>query len=249
MSVVLRVLAVGLLPIVFAGAQCAGPMFDTSSSRIPLPRPLDLVAPPDTDGDEIPDSLDNCPRIPNPDQEDTDANGFGNPCEPRPPSMPQIRVRTSMGNFVIELNDELAPLTVDNILRYVDEGFYTDTVVHRVDPAQGVVQWGGFDLDLNFKPTHEPVLWEGDNGLKNVRGSIGLARRTDPDSGTSQMYCNIRDNPGFDNDVSPPGFTVFGRVISGMDVVDRIADAELSTQPGSETLPIDPIIVTSIERI
>jgi cyclophilin family peptidyl-prolyl cis-trans isomerase len=177
-----------LLPLVFSGVQCAGPIFNPDSSRIPLPRPFGEVSTLDTDGDDIQDSSDNCPRFPNADQADADSNGVGDVCEPREPSMPQLLVRTSMGNFVIELNDELAPLTVDNILQYVDDGFYTDTVVHRVDVGQGVVQWGGFDLDFNQKPTRDPVISESDNGLKNVRGSIGLARLPNPDTGTSQMY-------------------------------------------------------------
>ncbi len=234
-----------LLPLVFGGVQCAGPIFNTDSSRIPLPRPFGEVSTLDTDGDDIQDSSDNCPRYPNADQADADSNGVGDVCEPREPSMPQLLVRTSMGNFVIELNDELAPVTVDNILQYVDDGFYTDTVVHRVDESQGVVQWGGFDLDFNQKPTRDPVISESDNGLKNVRGSIGLARLPNPDTGTSQMYCNFKDNPGFD---TPPGFTVFGRVIAGMDIIDQISEVSVTSRNGQGNVPVVDIIVESIER-
>ena len=248
MRFTLKLGLVALLPLVFAGAQCAGPIFDTNSARVPLPRPLVEVSTLDTDGDDIQDSSDNCPRFPNADQADSDSNGVGDVCEPREPSMPQILVRTSMGSFVIELNDELAPLSVDNILQYVDDGFYTDTVVHRVDDGQGVVQWGGFDLNFQPKPTNAPVISESDNGLKNVRGTIGLARLPNPDTGTSQMYCNTKDNPGFDADISPPGFTVFGRVIAGMDIIDQISTVDVTSRNGQTNVPVDDIIVISIDR-
>lgn len=167
-----------------------------------------------------------------------------------------VQVNTNMGKFIIELDPVKAPQHVQNFLAYVDEGFYEDTLIHRVDRSAGVIQGGGFDLNQRRKePTRDPVPNEANNGLKNIRGAVGAARTSDPDSATSQWYVNTRDNPQFDPDPDrgAPGFTVFGRVISGMGVVDEIQAVRVG--PGQndladqETVPRDPVIVLSIERI
>ncbi|MEQ9508401.1 MAG: peptidylprolyl isomerase [Alloalcanivorax xenomutans] len=138
---------------------------------------------------------------------------------------PLVRLQTSMGNITIELFPEQAPETVENILRYVDEGFYDGTVFHRVVPGF-VIQGGGFDRDLQQKKTHAPIKNEADNGLKNERGTLSMARTSNPDSGTSQFFVNLKDNAMLDHTAPTPrgwGYAVFGKVVDGMDTVDRIA--------------------------
>jgi cyclophilin family peptidyl-prolyl cis-trans isomerase len=236
---------------VLAGAQCMGPDvgFNFGEPRIPKPGEFNEAAITDTDGDNIADADDNCPKVSNADQLDSDGDDTGDACEAPPASKPQVRVRTSMGNFVIELNDELAPLSVANFLQYVDEGFYTDTIFHRVDRSVNVIQGGGFTADFTKKKTHDPVVSESDNGLLNVRASVGLARTSDPDSGTSQFYVNTQDNPGFDPEQNPPGFTIFGMVISGMSVVDAIQAVPVESRGGHSDVPVDTITILSVDRL
>ncbi|MBI1391636.1 MAG: peptidyl-prolyl cis-trans isomerase [Alphaproteobacteria bacterium] len=161
-----------------------------------------------------------------------------------------VRVETSMGEFVIELDPAAAPKTVENFLQYAKDGHYYRTIFHRVVPGF-VVQGGGYSRYLNERPTRDPVSYEGDNGLKNVRGSVAMARTLDPDSATSQWYVNLRDNPKLDhleNDLGVrPGYTVFGRVVEGMGVVDAIAAVE--TGPGGpfeSEVPVEPVILEDV---
>src|SRR5437879_9605306 len=129
-----------------------------------------------------------------------------------------------MGEFVIELLPDRAPLTVANFLRYVREGYYSGTLIHRV-VANFVIQGGGHDAaDYKLKPVHDPVVNEAGNGLQNKRATVGLARGESPHSGNAQFYVNLVDNP--DLDPLPPrwGYTVFGRVLQGMDVIERIGE-------------------------
>jgi peptidyl-prolyl cis-trans isomerase A (cyclophilin A) len=163
---------------------------------------------------------------------------------------PRVRVTTSMGQFVIELAPERAPLTVANFLRYVREGHYTDTLVHRV-VGNFVVQGGGHAAsDMQLESTHDPVVNESGNGLQNKRGAVGLARGDSPHSGNAQFYVDIADNPDLDPVATRWGYAVFGRVVEGMDVVDRIgAVATGSVGPFKADAPLKPIVIQKVEEV
>jgi cyclophilin family peptidyl-prolyl cis-trans isomerase len=162
---------------------------------------------------------------------------------------PQVQVVTSMGNFTIELNAERAPLTVANFLSYVDQGHYTNTIVHRV-VANFVIQMGGFDTDYKAKSAPNKVANESGNGLSNVRGSVGLARTQDPHGGNAQFYVNIADNPALDPNQTRWGYAVFGKVVAGMDVVDRISNVATGAHGlMKEEAPIKQIVVLRVERV
>src|SRR4249919_142947 len=134
----------------------------------------------------------------------------------------RVRVTTNLGSFVIELQRDRAPLTVENFLGYVRAGHYTNTLIHRVI-ASFVIQGGGVGTDYKPKPTQKPIPNEAGNGLKNLRGTVGLARASGPHSGDAQFYVNVADNGDLDPLPTRWGYAVFGRVIEGMDVVDRIS--------------------------
>jgi cyclophilin family peptidyl-prolyl cis-trans isomerase len=135
---------------------------------------------------------------------------------------PRVRVETSQGAFVLELDTVRAPLSAENFLRYVRDGYYDGTVFHRVIP-NFVVQGGGYDPALAARQTHASIPNESGNGLSNRRGTVGLAREESPHSGSSQFYVNLMDNTALDPLPSRWGYAVFGKVVEGMDVVDRIA--------------------------
>lgn len=134
---------------------------------------------------------------------------------------PRVQVVTSLGEFTIELYPDRAPITVENFLRYVDEEFYHNTTFHRII-ADFVVQGGGFNTDKTRKETHKPIRNEADNGLKNERGTVAMARVKDVDSATSQFFVNLADNPSLNHSENDFGYAVFGRVVEGMEVVERI---------------------------
>src|SRR5471030_3035994 len=163
---------------------------------------------------------------------------------------PRVRVTTNMGQFVIELAPERAPLTVANFLRYVHEGHYSDTLIHRV-VGNFVIQGGGHAAsDMQLKPSREAVVNESGNGLQNKRGTVGLARGGNPHSGNAQFYVNISDNPDLDPVATRWGYAVFGRVVEGMDVVDRIgAVATGSVGPVKSDAPLKPVIIQKIEEV
>jgi cyclophilin family peptidyl-prolyl cis-trans isomerase len=161
---------------------------------------------------------------------------------------PQVQVFTSMGNFTIELNQERAPLTVANILAYIDAGHYTNTLIHRV-VADFVIQGGGFNVDYTPKPAPLKVPNESGNGLSNVRGTVGLARSTDPHGGNCQFYVNLNDNAALDPNATRWGYAVFGRVISGMDVVDKIGDVATGKHGTIDETPLKPVVILKIERV
>jgi peptidyl-prolyl cis-trans isomerase A (cyclophilin A)/peptidyl-prolyl cis-trans isomerase B (cyclophilin B) len=165
------------------------------------------------------------------------------------PQAPRVRVTTSMGDIVIELYPERAPLTVANFLRYVREGHYTNTIFHRV-VGNFVIQGGGHAAgDMQLKPTHDPIPNESGNGLQNKRGAVGEARSETPHSGNAQFYIDISDNPDLDPVPARWGYTVFGRVIEGMDVVDRIgAVATGSVGQFKSDAPLKPIVIQKIEE-
>jgi peptidyl-prolyl cis-trans isomerase A (cyclophilin A) len=165
-------------------------------------------------------------------------------------SAPRVRVTTSMGQFVVELSPERAPLTVANFLRYVREGQYTDTLFHRV-VGNFVIQGGGHAAsDMHLKSAHDSIFNESGNGLQNKRGAVGLARSDAPHSGNAQFYVDIADNPDLDPVATRWGYAVFGRVVEGMDVVDRIgAVATGPVGPFKSDAPLKPIVIQKVEEI
>jgi cyclophilin family peptidyl-prolyl cis-trans isomerase len=162
----------------------------------------------------------------------------------------QVRVSTNMGDFVIELRTERAPLTTANFLRYVREGFYSGTLFHRV-VANFVIQGGGHDAaTLKLKATHDSVFNESGNGLQNKRGTVGLARGGPPHSGNAQFYVNLVDNPDLDPVPTRWGYAVFGRVVQGMDVIEHIGATPTGTAgPFKSDSPLKPVIIEKLEII
>lgn len=160
---------------------------------------------------------------------------------------PRVKLETNLGAILIELEPKAAPATVANFLAYVENGFYVNTQFHRVIPGF-MVQGGGLDLDLMPKKAHAPIPNESQNGLANLRGTIAMARTTHPDSATSQFYINLVDNPHLDGRPGTPGYTVFGRVIEGMDVVDRIAEIPTGSRNGLRNVPLKPVIILRAVR-
>jgi cyclophilin family peptidyl-prolyl cis-trans isomerase len=164
-------------------------------------------------------------------------------------SQPKVRVQTSMGSFVIELDSDRAPLTVANFLQYLRAGHYQGTIFHRVI-ANFVAQGGGYDEKFVEKPASTSVPNESGNGLSNRRGTIGLARTGEPHSGNSQFYINLADNPALDPQASRWGYAVFGHVVEGMDVVDGIGSVATSNGGPFETdVPVKPIMIEKIEEL
>lgn len=150
-----------------------------------------------------------------------------------------VKMDTNLGPFVIELDWEKAPKTSENFVRYVTEGFYDGTIFHRVIPGF-VVQGGGYTRTFDKKPTHEPIVNESDNGLSNLRGTIAMARTADPHSATSQFYINLVDNTRLDFQSGKWGYAVFGRVIKGMETVDKIAKIPTGARgPFSKDVPLE----------
>ena len=163
---------------------------------------------------------------------------------------PRVRVTTSMGTFTMELFPDRSPLTVNNFMRYVREGQYSNTVFHRVI-SNFVVQGGGVNAGTYTpKQTHEPIPNESGNGLQNKRGTVGLARANAPHSGDCQFYVNLADNPDLDPVPTRWGYTVFGRVTEGMEVVERIGVVPTgSAGPFKTDAPLQPIIINKVEII
>lgn len=161
---------------------------------------------------------------------------------------PRVRVKTSMGDFVVELDREKAPVTVQNFLRYVDDDFYDNTIFHRVID-DFVIQGGGFEPGLVEKETRDPIINEGDNGLRNDRGTIAMARTSAPDSATSQWYVNLKNNNSLNHTEGNPGYAVFGKVVSGMSVVDAIGRVETESREGYDDVPVQDVVVRDIVRI
>jgi peptidyl-prolyl cis-trans isomerase A (cyclophilin A) len=159
-------------------------------------------------------------------------------------SLRKVEMVTSMGTVVFELFEDQAPLSVANFLEYVESGFYEGTIFHRVEPGM-VVQGGGYSVDMSRKPTRAPIANEARNGLRNQRGTLGLARTADMNSGTSQFFVNLVDNVAFNGDGITGGYAVFGRVYEGMSVIDAMALVDVTSAGGSNTLPVEPIVILS----
>ncbi len=156
-----------------------------------------------------------------------------------------VTFETAKGNIVIEVDEKAAPVTSANFLRYVQEGFYDGTIFHRVIPGF-MIQGGGFNPDMTQKQTHEPIVNEANNGLKNTRGALAMARTSDPNSATAQFFINIVDN-AYLNYAGPrnPGYAVFARVVEGMEVVDEIAKVPTTAKRGHQDVPVEPVIMKS----
>ena len=168
-----------------------------------------------------------------------------------PTSAPtQVKVTTNMGEFVIEVRTDRAPLTAANFLRYVREGFYTNTLFHRVI-ANFVIQGGGYDATTQkLRAPHENVFNESGNGLQNKRGAVGLARGDLPHTGNAQFFVDLVDNPDLDPVPTRWGYTVFGRIVQGMDVVDRIGETPTGAMgPWKTDAPLKPVIIEKAEII
>ena len=162
-------------------------------------------------------------------------------------SDPLVVIRTSEGDITLRLFPDKAPVTVENFLRYVDEGFYNGTIFHRVIP-DFMIQGGGFLPDMTEKANGEPIVNESKNRLHNNRGTIAMARTNDPDSATSQFFINQRNNLRLDWAPGRDGYTVFGEVVTGMNVVDFIATAPTGKVGGFGDVPLEPVLITEIVR-
>lgn len=162
---------------------------------------------------------------------------------------PVVVVDTSLGKIKIELFAGKAPITVKNFLQYTDDKFYDGTIFHRVIPSF-MIQGGGLEENLKEKPTRPSIKNEADNGLSNQRGTLAMARTSDPDSASSQFFINVKDNPRLDraNAQDKVGYAVFGRVIAGMEVVDKIRQVETGDRGEHQDVPLKAIIIRSVRR-
>lgn len=165
--------------------------------------------------------------------------------------MSRVRMQTSMGDFVIDLEDEKAPETVRNFLQYASDGFYDNTVFHRVIDGF-MIQGGGFEPGMKQKPTRAPVQNEAANGLKNALHTVAMARTSDPHSATAQFFINVTDNDFLDHRAPTPdayGYCVFGKVVEGTDVVDRIAKVRTGSRGFHQDVPTEDVVIRKAEVI
>jgi cyclophilin family peptidyl-prolyl cis-trans isomerase len=163
------------------------------------------------------------------------------------PVNPRVVIKTSEGDITVQLYADKSPVTVTNFLAYVDSGFYKDTIFHRVIP-EFMIQGGGLGPDMKEKETRAPIVNESNNRLHNVRGTIAMARTNDPDSATAQFFINQRSNLSLDWAAGREGYTVFGEVIQGMDIVDFIATAPTGKVGGMGDVPQKAIVIKEIVR-
>ena len=164
---------------------------------------------------------------------------------------PQVELKTSMGSIVLELDREKAPQTVDNFLQYVKEGHYNGTIFHRVIPGF-MVQGGGFTPDMREKPKRAPIKNEAGNGLRNATGTIAMARTPDPHSASAQFFVNVGDNPTLDfrePTQAGYGYAVFGKVVKGMDVVNRIVSVPTGVKPPHSDVPLKPVLIEQVQLV
>jgi peptidyl-prolyl cis-trans isomerase B (cyclophilin B) len=164
---------------------------------------------------------------------------------------PRVLLSTSHGDITLELDRQKAPLTTENFLSYVDSGHFDGTIFHRVIPGF-MIQGGGFAEDMRQRPTNPPVANEADNGLKNDRGTIAMARTSDPHSASSQFFINLTDNDFLNHKAKNPqgwGYAVFGRVVEGMDVVDDIAQVPTGKSGPHSDVPKEPVLIERISLV
>nr|CRH07290.1 Peptidyl-prolyl cis-trans isomerase A [Candidatus Magnetococcus massalia] len=160
---------------------------------------------------------------------------------------PMVIISTNLGDIKLSLNEEKAPISVANFLSYVDKGHYDGTIFHRVIP-NFMVQGGGMDENMKEKSTDAPIKNEADNGLKNTRGSIAMARTQVVDSATSQFFININDNDFLNHGGRDFGYAVFGEVAEGMDVIEKIVAVPTGNRGFHQDVPTEPVIIQSIKR-
>jgi peptidyl-prolyl cis-trans isomerase A (cyclophilin A) len=165
-----------------------------------------------------------------------------------PPAGPVVSIVTTLGEIKVALRPDKAPLTVENFLKYVKSGHYAGTVFHRVMPGF-MIQGGGMDAKLVEKPTRPPVRNEAKNGLRNSRGTIAMARTNDPNSATAQFFINVKDNHSLDFGIRGAGYAVFGEVIEGMDVVDKIVAVPTHAAGPHQNVPDTPVVIKSARVI
>lgn len=158
-----------------------------------------------------------------------------------------VVLETTKGNITVELYAEEAPISVENFLAYVDAGHFDGTVFHRVIPGF-MIQGGGFSEDMRQKPTRDPIKNEADNGLKNERGTLAMARTSDIHSATAQFFVNVADNAFLDHGGRDFGYAVFGRVSEGMDVVDEIVRVPTGSKAGHQDVPVEPVVIRTARR-
>ena len=164
------------------------------------------------------------------------------------PGNPVVVVSTSMGDITLELFKDRAPVSVENFLQYVADGFYEGTIFHRVKPGY-VIQGGGYTPQMVEKSTRPPIQNEATNGLRNTRGTVAMARTRALRSATSQFYINLLNNAALDHRGYSPedfGYAVFGRVLSGMDVVDKIGQVKTGTKDDHEDVPVEPVLINKV---
>jgi peptidyl-prolyl cis-trans isomerase A (cyclophilin A) len=167
---------------------------------------------------------------------------------PAAPSGPIVELATSLGRIRLVLDKTKAPLSVDNFLKYVRAGHYDGTLFHRVIPGF-MIQGGGYDPDMSERPTRPPIRNEAKNGLRNVRGSIAMARTNDPNSATAQFFINVKDNPALDFGIRGAGYAVFGQVVEGLDVVDKIVAVPTRMKGDHQNVPSTPVVIQSAREV
>ena len=159
----------------------------------------------------------------------------------------RVVLQTSKGTIELELFSDKAPVTVANFLKYVDSGYYDGVIFHRV--IEGfMIQAGGYDTKLKARVANPAIMNESKNGLRNTKGTISMARQSAPDSATAQFFINVADNSELDFHPGRPGYTVFGQVTSGMDVVDAIAAVKTGSAAGMDDVPVEPVVIVSTRR-
>ena len=158
-----------------------------------------------------------------------------------------ILFETTLGNFTIEFFEKEAPISVANFKKYIDEEFFNGTIFHRIVPGF-VIQGGGFTEDMAQKKNNPAIKNEADNGLKNSRGTLSMARTNDINSATSQFFVNLKDNDFLDHSRGNFGYAVFAKVTKGMDVIDKIAAVETGRKRGFDDVPVEPVIMTAVRK-
>jgi cyclophilin family peptidyl-prolyl cis-trans isomerase len=167
---------------------------------------------------------------------------------PKPlPNGPVVMIETSMGKIKIGLHKDKAPITVDNFLKYVRSGHYDGTIFHRVIPGF-MAQAGGFDVDMTERPTRPPIRDEAKTTPRNLRGTVAMARTNAPDSATAQFFISVKDNPFLDFGIRGAGYAVFGEVLEGMDVVDKIVLVPTTTKGVNENVPDKPVFINCVRE-
>ena len=162
-------------------------------------------------------------------------------------ALPALKFATTAGDFTVELSAEESPETVANFLQYVDDGHYDGTIFHRVIPGF-MIQGGGMSSGMEQKPTRAPIRNEASNGVANARGTLAMARTNDINSATAQFFINLVDNAFLDHSPGNYGYAVFGRVTSGMEVIDAIAEAPTTRRRGHADVPVDEVLIATVRR-